>query len=107
MVTRAAPESMHVLAHSPHAWFLLEDELGLLLDVNCSHSAASFDMLVRLSAAEAAGWRDDGQHYLDGLAAEIQHHALSLFHERNLDNEFRSKATAAILQWLSNAPTPE
>ncbi|SHN03570.1 hypothetical protein [Phytopseudomonas punonensis] len=66
---------MQVIDHQPHAWFLLEDDSGLLLDLECHHSAVSCSVLIRLNEEELAEYRRDGHAYLDRLAQAIHHSA--------------------------------
>ena len=45
---------------------------ALFLDVNCTHSAAGYSILIRLSAEEAAKYAQDGRTYLGHLAEQVQ-----------------------------------
>ncbi|OLU32998.1 hypothetical protein [Pseudomonas sp. PA27(2017)] len=66
---------MKVIDHQPHAWLLLEDESGLLIDVDCHHGAVSCSVLIRLNDQELAEYRRDGHAYLDRLAQAIHYSA--------------------------------
>ncbi len=75
---------MHVVAHEPRFWFLLEHEGALYLDVNGSHGAVGFEVLMRLTEEEAGRYRGGGPAYLSGLAESVQNGGPFAVHERNL-----------------------
>ena len=43
---------MIVIDHAPADWFLLREDNRYWLDINCSISATSFSILLRLNATE-------------------------------------------------------
>lgn len=91
---------MIVLAHEPHAWFLLENEGKLLLDVNCSHSAFSYSMLIELLPPEVAKYRTHGVASINSIASEVQFSGLSKeMQARNLTNELGEQVMSAIEAW--------
>ena len=96
---------MRVLDHEPATWFLLEHDGELILDVNCSHSAASYSFTLRLDPAERAAFADGGHDYLTRLAATIQESApgvlgsSSPYSDRNLTRELGQAVTSAVLAW--------
>ena len=62
---------VRVLHGEPAGWYLLEDAGELYLDVNCSQSAVSFGILIRLDPAEKAGFAAHGRAYAGELAEKI------------------------------------
>ena len=99
---------MHVVAHEPYAWFLLEEEGALYLDVNCSYSAFGFPMLIRLNEDEARRYHEEGEGFVSGLADDVQYRALTTYRERNINSRFGSAVTEAVTQWIAlNPPQAE
>jgi hypothetical protein len=94
---------MHVLAHEPHAWFLLESNGQLFLDVNCSHSAFSYPMLIELLPTEAAEYYVHGNSAIRSLSSRVQFSGLSEeMQSRNLTKELGDEVTEAIAIWRGN-----
>lgn len=95
---------MQVIDHQPHAWLLLEDDSGLLLDVECHHGAVSCSVLIRLNEEELAEYRRDGHAYLDRLAQTIHYSApilaisTSPYKARKLRG-YEDQVLQAIRQW--------
>jgi hypothetical protein len=102
---------MKVVDQEPHAWFLLEDDGALYLDVHCSHSAIDYSVLIALDPAERSAYESGGHAYLDQLAYGIHYSApgvrgsASPFKDRNLavgpGGESR-RANAAIEGWRAD-----
>lgn len=69
----------------------------LLLDVNCSYSAFSFDMVVRLTQAEAQAYGVEGRPFVSRLAETAQRDALTEFRSRNVAAEVGSRVLATII----------
>lgn len=101
---------MKVIDHQPHAWFLLDDQGVLYLDVNCSHGAVGYSVLVALNAGETSAYADQGRAYIDDLAQDIQNSApgavssVSPFKSRNLTvgrGQESKRADAEIKAWLA------
>jgi len=91
------PASMRVLLHAPAAWYLLQQEGVLYLDVNCELSFSSFSVLIRLSEEEAARVRLRGRAFIDAFAADI-----SLRPREYLARHLPALAdtvSAAVLRW--------
>ncbi|VTU28041.1 hypothetical protein H4CHR_02121 [Variovorax sp. PBS-H4] len=59
---------MEIIDSKPQGWFLLQDGNDLLLDVNCSYSAVSFDIVVRLTPGEAQAYGVEGRSFVSRLA---------------------------------------
>ena len=95
---------MKVIDHQPHAWLLLEDDSGLLIDVECHHGAVSCSVLIRLNDQELAEYRRDGHAYLDRLAQAIHYSAPILeisnspYKPRKLRG-YQDQVLEAIRQW--------
>ena len=98
---------MRVIDHAPHGWFLLEEDGALFLDVNCSHSAVSYNFVLQLDAQERSAYKDEGRAFIGRLATAVQdsgpHLSTSRFHERNMSNAHSDNVTAAIERWRTNA----
>ena len=92
---------MDVIAHRPHAWFLMEDEGDLYLDINCDHGAVGFSMLLRLTPEEALEVRGGSDSAVDRLATRFQNQAIAVFLTRNLSAPWQQKAGSAIERWKS------
>lgn len=91
---------MNVLAHEPHAWFLLERDGRLFLDVNCSYSAFSYPMLIELLPSETAEYQAHGTAAINALANGVQFSGLSKeMQARNLSKELESEVASAIEVW--------
>lgn len=95
---------MKVLAHKPHAWFLLENKGRLLLDVNCSYSAFGYAMLIELLPNEATEYQSHGVSAIDSLASKVQFNGLSEeMQARNLSRELGDEVNEAIAAWRGNS----
>jgi len=95
---------MKVIDHQPHVWLLLEDESGLLIDVECHNGAVSCSVLIRLNEEELAEYRDGGHAYLNRLAEAIHYSAPILaisnspYKPRKLRG-YQDQVLEAIRQW--------
>lgn len=94
--TRPIALLMELIASEPHEWFLLRDGGHLLLDVNCSHSAFGFDMVVQLTRAEAEAYGVEGRPFVSRLAEAVREHALTGFKCRNVSDEVGPRVLEAI-----------
>lgn len=104
MTRMAAGEaSMVVVDHEPHAWFLLRDGHGYVLDVNCSRSFVGFSLVLRLTPDEAAGIEAQGHQAADDLARSIQYSPDS-YSTRCDDPALEPASLAAIKEWQANRP---
>lgn len=91
---------MHVVDHEPHAWFLLGEGDALLLDVNCSHGPAGYDVLIRLTADEASGYAREGRAHVDRLAQAVQNAGPGRGHQlRDVSATHSDEVMAAIREW--------
>jgi hypothetical protein len=97
---------MVVVAHEPHAWFLVQDGQRLLLDVNCSQGAVSYDFLMALEAGEREAYAMRGRQFLAELARKVQSSMPaapvggSPFRDRVLRGRDRDEVDAAARAWL-------
>ncbi|RZL68080.1 MAG: hypothetical protein EOP77_02535 [Variovorax sp.] len=99
---------MDIIDCEPHGWFLLKDGSDLLLDVNCSYSAVSFEMVVRLTSAEAKAYRVEGRPFVSRLAETTQLDTLTKFRSRNVAAEVGPRVLATIMAaWRSGARESE
>jgi hypothetical protein len=89
---------MLVVDHEPHAWFLLRDALGYVLDVNCGQSAVGFSIVMRLTADEARLLELRGHTFADELARSV-HDAPRAYADRHLGSELEADTTAAVKLW--------
>ena len=94
---------MVVVDHEPHAWFLLRDGSGYVLDVNCSQSFVSFSAVLRLTPDEVVRIVQQGHKAADDLARSIQH-TPSEYSTRCGDPTLESASLAAIKGWQANRP---
>ncbi|YCH21805.1 hypothetical protein M1D96_22395 [Pseudomonas sp. D1-3] len=99
---------MQVIDHQPHAWLLLQDDSGLLIDVECHHGAVSCSVLIRLNDEELAEYRRDGHAYLNRLAEAIHYSAPILaisnwpYKARKLRG-YEEQVLQVIRQWQAQA----
>src|SRR5688500_12658728 len=100
MSFRRQEKSVQVVDHGPQAWLLFKDGDELLLDVNCSHSAAGYSVLIHLEADEAAAYAQEGRTYLDRLAQRVQDSGPgSGLQSRDVSARFSNKCTEAFEKW--------
>jgi hypothetical protein len=104
---------MHVVDHAPQHWFLLDDDGALLLDINCSHGAVGYSVLIRLDSAEEDEYRRRGREFLSQLADRIQQagpifpDSESPWSGRDRTRTDGQRVHAAIMAWLrSQDPGP-
>jgi hypothetical protein len=62
---------MDIVAHEPHAWFLLAEGVELYLDVNCHLPAVDISIMVRLDDGERERYAREGRTFVDELATAI------------------------------------
>lgn len=94
---------MVVVDHEPGGWFLLRDDSGYVLDVNCSQSFVSYTAVLRLTPEETAGIEACGHQAADKLALAIQH-SPSRYSDRYGDRTLVAASNAAIERWQANRP---
>jgi uncharacterized protein YjbI with pentapeptide repeats len=90
---------MRVVAHGPHAWFLLEASGSYYLSARCTNSATEFDIILELTSAERDEYRALGAVYIDYLAARVNHWS-SEYLTRDAKG-YRAAVDAAIASWQS------
>ena len=97
--------TMVVVDHQPHEWFLLQDEGGFVLDVNCGRSAVGFSVVLRLTEEEAALMDTRGRQAVAGLARSVQQSATA-YADRSGGPSLERAAHAAIMRWMASQPAP-
>jgi len=95
---------MEILDSEPHGWYLLPDGDHLLLDVNCSYSAFSFDMVVRLTPSEAQGYGVEGRPFVERLAETVQREAMTEFRIRDVAAEVGPRVLETIVAARGSRP---
>src|SRR4051794_3921298 len=97
---------MQVIDHEPSGWFLVQDGSRLLLDVNCSHSAVSYEFLMELDEHEKASYAAGGHEFISVLAGKVQCSApgvrgsTSPYRERHILGDVRAKVNEVTIGWL-------
>ena len=97
---------MIVLDHEPNGWFLVADGVRLLLDVNCSHGAISYQFLMELNESERATYQLCGHKYISELATKIQDSApgvagnASPYQDRVLRGTDQSMVDEVTIAWV-------
>lgn len=94
---------MEVIDHLPHGWFLFKKENNLFIDVNCSYSAFSYSMLVRLLENEKEAYERSGHDWATKFAQDIQQQGLGKYKERNIHKEFENEVSNAISNWRNSS----
>jgi hypothetical protein len=107
---------MEVLDHARAAWYLLADGDALLLDVNCSHGAIGYSVLIELDEVERARWEHEGRAHLDTLSHQIHFSAPivsdplvgepSPYRARDLTRTRRTEVSDAVRRWREAGSTP-
>ncbi|WP_296223238.1 hypothetical protein [Ralstonia sp. UBA689] len=103
---------MNVLDHEPQGWYLLKDEWGLYLDVNCNHSFAGYSFMMRLDFDEATKYLRQGRRYLNQLAQAVQKSAPGIsgsqspYKDRMAPSDVNARANDAIRQWQAANAQP-
>ena len=92
---------MVVVDNEPQGWFLLRDDSGYVLDVNCSQSFVSFSVVLRLTSEEAAEIDAHGHKATDELARAVQY-SPSTYSNRYGDLKLEAASHAAIRRWQVN-----
>ena len=97
---------MTVVDHEPNGWFLVRDGERLLLDVNCSHSAISYQFLLELNTSERAAYAARGHIFISELAMKVQDSApgaignASPYRERNLRGADQLMVDEVTIAWV-------
>jgi hypothetical protein len=92
---------MRILAHRPSAWFLAEDDGGLLLDVNCSNGPAGYSVPARLTPEERADHAARANAALDALADRIQDAGPPAFAQRDVGPATGERFRACVMARLA------
>jgi hypothetical protein len=94
--------SLHVVDHHPAAWFLLRDATAgddeFYLDVNCDAGAVGFSVLVKLSDAERAVYREIGRGFVESLAETIADRPND-YRDRDLTRSLGQEVHAAVMSF--------
>jgi hypothetical protein len=95
---------VHVVDQAPAAWYLLADGDGLFLDVNCSHGAFGYSVLIELDQSERTRWAELGRGYLDTLSQAVQDSAplvdaTSPYRARDLTSTRSNEVSDAVRRW--------
>lgn len=89
------------------SWFLLAADNGLFIDVNCSHGAFGYSVLIELNESEREQYNLFGHSYLDELAEFIRFSAPGIrgsdspYKDRNASPQIFEAASSAIKSWRS------
>ena len=94
---------MQVLAHTPAAWYLLQHNEALYLEVNCTLSFTSLSLLIELNAEESARYRAEGRAYIDQLADAIAMRPREYYARNN--TVLGDEVGAAVQRWRSEGGT--
>jgi hypothetical protein len=100
---------MTVVDHEPHGWFLVGDGEPLLLDVNCSHGAISYQFLMELKESERATYAARGHIFISELARKVQDSALGVignaspYRERNLRGADQLMVDEVTIAWVKES----
>ena len=98
---------MKVLDHEFGSWFLLGEGDRMFLDVNCGHSAVSYDVLIELNESERAQHAAQGRVYLGKLAEAVGYSApgargsQSSYKTRDIASKYGAQVSEAIRSWRS------
>jgi hypothetical protein len=93
---------MTVIDYQPAGWFLVGDGTRLMLNVNCSHGAASYSFLMALNEDEVRAYAAQGRAFINTLADDVQYTApgvacsTSPYGARDLSGPDRERADAVI-----------
>jgi len=91
---------LQVKDHAPYVWFLFADGEDLLLDVNCSHGAVSYSIVLRLNPSERLEYAAGGHSYLNQLSEAAQHAGPgSELQNRSLHTEYSEQTLQAVQRW--------
>ncbi|HEX4419348.1 MAG TPA: hypothetical protein VH165_15660 [Kofleriaceae bacterium] len=90
---------MRIVDHQPSSWFLAEEDGALFLDVNCSQGPSGFSLLTRLTDDERVRIVREGRSATDAIARHLEHHATTLFAERDLGPDWQARLSAAVTDW--------
>jgi hypothetical protein len=94
---------MQVIDSEPAAWFLFEDGADLFLDVNCSHSAAGYSVLIRLLPEEVADYRAAGRSSISRLADRVQDSGpFGSFQQRDVSSVHGDASMEAVRAWRAS-----
>ena len=99
---------MKIVDHQEHAWHLIQDGKGFLIEVSCSHSAVDYAYTLRLTPEEISKYFEEGRDYLNWLAHDIHYSAPgvigsnSKYIKRKVSRVVSEKVSETILKWRSN-----
>ena len=100
--------SLQVVDHHPAAWFLLREagsgDDELYLDVSCDIGAVGFSVLVKLSDAERAVYREIGRDFVESLAETIANRPND-YRDRDLTRSLCGEVHAAVMNFKRSEET--
>ena len=88
---------MQVVLHTPAAWFLLQHDEALYLDVNCTLSFTSLSLLIELNAEEGARYRAECRTFIEQLADDISLRPRAYYARNN--EALADEVSAAVQRW--------
>lgn len=93
---------MKIIDFESNSWFFLNEGNKYYIDVNCNYSFVGFTMLIQLNNSEVVEYQNQGKNYLNSLAKNIQHYALSTFKDRNIKGDVERIANDSITKFLED-----
>ncbi|MDF1740051.1 MAG: hypothetical protein P1U86_12895 [Verrucomicrobiales bacterium] len=96
---------IEVVDFESYSWILFKKDDGLLLDVQCSHSAFGYSFLMALNSDESEAYQKRGREYLTELAGAIQYSAPGIrgsrspYTSRDVTSELGEAISKAFLEW--------
>jgi hypothetical protein len=89
---------MEVVDHEPAGWYLLTEGADHYFDVNCSHSAVGFSILLRFDDDERARYHAQGRAFLERFAEEVNYYS-GRYRSRDVTGALAHEAGRAIATW--------
>jgi hypothetical protein len=91
---------VHVIDHEPQGWFLFKDGIALLIDVNCSHGAVGYSIMIQLNAEEEFEYSLKGHAFLNWLAQAVQDSGPgSDYQLRDVSATYGKESLTAVSEW--------
>jgi hypothetical protein len=95
------PSDMKVIDYREGAWFLLEQEQELFLDVHCDLLDHNHSCLIKLSSEDILSYRIMGEKSLDILSEKVSSKD-SIFHSYMLNEKINAEVDNAIIAFNKN-----
>lgn len=93
---------MKVIEFKPLAWFLVENDGELYIDVNCQSGFSGFSVVVQLNASEKMHYKNRGIRFIENLGSVIAEKS-DYNHPRNIkDKSLIDEVYKAILAWYES-----